>query len=76
MVTFVPMKPNEIRAELIRHNVKVTNIAKSLGLKHPNVSRVIAGDRPTKRIRVAIAEAINKPVSEIWPDSTKENADA
>ncbi len=62
------MKPNEIRAELIRRNVRVTDIASSLGLPHPNVCAVIAGKRPTKHIRRAIAKAINKPVREIWPE--------
>lgn len=64
------MTPNEIRAELIRHGVKVIDIAQQCGIKHPNVSAVIAGQRPTAYIREAIAKAINKPVTEIWPEKT------
>lgn len=64
------MKPNQIRAELLLNDKRITDIARELGLKHPNVSAVIAGKRPTLHIRKAIAKAINKPVDEIWP--TKE----
>jgi len=61
------MTPNEIRAELIRRNITVTSIAKQLGLKQPNVSAVIRGGRRTPKVRKAIADAIGKSVSEIWP---------
>lgn len=62
------MKPNEIRAELMRHNVQQSEIARELGITRPNVSVVVSGKRPNPIIRAAIAKAINKPVSEIWPD--------
>jgi lambda repressor-like predicted transcriptional regulator len=63
------MTPNEIRAELMIKGVRVIDIAANLGIKHPNVSAVIAGKRPTGHIRQAIASAINKSVSEIWPEA-------
>ncbi len=66
------MKPNEIRAELLKNNIKVIDIAKKCGVKYQNVSGVIAGRRSTSYIREAIAEATSKPVSEIWPEDEKE----
>lgn len=69
------MKPKEIRAELILNEIKVQDIAKECGVARPNVSRVIAGGRRTWHIREAIARAIKKPVSEIWPETAKEGKD-
>ncbi len=62
------MEPNEIRAELLKKNIQVTEIARQLGVTHPNVSVVISGKRPNPKVRKAIAKAINKSVAEIWPE--------
>ena len=66
------MEPNEIRAEMVRRKVTVVSIAKSLGVRQPNVSQVIYGVRPTRRIRQAIADSIDRPIDEIWPDTAEE----
>lgn len=66
------MKPNEIRSEMIRKEVTVTSIAKKLGIKQPAVSQVIYGVRRNPRIREAIANAIEKPVSALWPGQVDE----
>ena len=50
-------------------------IAKALGVSRQVVYQVINGDISSPRIRLAIAEAIGKPVSEIWPDA-KTNQEA
>lgn len=65
------MTPKQIRAELILHDKKVTGIARKLKLPHSNVSSVIAGHQRMAHVREAIAHAINKKVSEIWPESAK-----
>lgn len=62
------MKPNEIRAELIKRGIKVTDIAEQCGVKQPNVSAVISGGRSTLHIRKAISRAIKTTISEIWPE--------
>lgn len=64
----IGMKANEIRADLVRNNITVTSIARSLNMAIPTVSQVISGVRSNPRIRQAIATSINKPVSDIWPD--------
>ena len=63
------MNVNNIKAELIMKNVKQTEIARSLGITSASVNEVITGRRKNPRIREAIAAAINKPVSEIWPEA-------
>lgn len=63
------MKQNEIRAELVRRGVKTVDIAAECNVARPSVSHVIAGRRSTLHIRKAIAKAIEKPVSEIWPET-------
>ena len=54
--------------------ITVTSIAETVGAKRSNVSMVISGVRPTPRIRAAIAEAIGRPVDEVFPPETKEAA--
>lgn len=68
----IGMKPNEIRAEMVRRKITVVSIAKSLGVKQPTVSQVIYGIRPTRRIRQAIADSICRKIDEIWPENIEE----
>lgn len=63
------MKPYEIRAALILAQVPMKELGKCLGVSPQHVGNVISGRRKTPRIRAAVAEAIGKQVSEIWPDS-------
>ncbi len=65
------MEPNEIRAAMVLARVTITSIAKKLGVAPQWVHAVITGKRPTPRIRQAIAEAIGKPVDEIWPSMSR-----
>jgi len=68
------MKPNEIRAELIRNNIKVKDIAAGCSVASQQVSMAISNKRPYVRIRQAIADALteatDKPVliSDLWPE--------
>ena len=65
------MQPHEIRAALVLARVTITSIARDLGVKPPTVHAVITGKRPTPRIRQAIAEAIGRPVEEVFPTSRR-----
>lgn len=67
--TTVIMKPNEIMAELVLKNITTTAIGKTLGVHRPHVSAVIHGRSRTPRVRAAIAEALGKPVDEVFPES-------
>jgi transcriptional regulator with XRE-family HTH domain len=58
-----------IRSYMVKAGVTVLQIARQLGMRPPTVSQVIHGVRKNPRIREAIAAAINRPISELWPDT-------
>ena len=62
------MKANQIRAELILRDITGLDIAKKLGISKQAVSAVVNGRTRSRVVRQAIAEAINKPVSEVFPE--------
>lgn len=66
------METNEIKAELIIKGVSITNLAKNLLVSQPFVSQVIHGTRKNTRVRQAIAKAIGKKISEVWPTASQE----
>lgn len=70
------MTPNEIRAALLIKGVKVNDIAKSLNLSHSNVSVVISGGRPNHKVRQAIANAVGKSISDLWPEKQPQSNEA
>ena len=51
--------------------VQVNDIARQLNLAHSNISVVIHGHRPNLKVRQAIAAALGKSVSEIWPEKAE-----
>jgi predicted transcriptional regulator len=67
------MEANDIRAEMVRRKITVVSIAKKLGIAQPSISQVITRKKHTLYIRQAIAEAIDRPVEEVFPE-TKEAA--
>jgi len=60
------MKPAKIRALLIEHQVKQTDIAKELGVTPAAVSRVIRGDYKSRRTQEAIATKVRVPFEKMW----------
>jgi predicted transcriptional regulator len=62
------MKGYFIRQLLADKKVKVNDIAKDLGVSQVVVSRVIHGQTKSFRVKSAIAQAVNKPVSDLWPE--------
>lgn len=62
------MEPNEIKAHLILKQITLSSIAKKLGVTRGAVSQVIHNIHSNPRIRKAIADALEKPVNEIWPE--------
>ena len=66
------METKKIKSDLILAGVTQSEIARSLNVAVACVNDVVTGKRKNPRIRAAIAEAINKPVSEIWPDAKPE----
>lgn len=60
-------KPEKIRAELILHGKRQTEIAKKLGVSPVIVANVIKNTRTSGRVRKEIAKAVKSTVKEIWP---------
>lgn len=67
------MSPNEIKAELVRRGIKIKDIAHQAGVSGEAVTMAISGKYTYRgrRIRPYIARAIDRTVSEIWPESTR-----
>lgn len=57
----------DIRSALKARKITQTEIANMLKVTVVSVNDVISGKRKNPRIRKAIALAIGKPVSELWP---------
>jgi len=68
------LTPNYIRAELIKRGIKSTDLATDQKVTPQFISNVIHGHKANLRIRQAIAEAIGRPVHEIWPDKNNKEA--
>jgi lambda repressor-like predicted transcriptional regulator len=65
-ITGPRMTPREIRAHLILNGVKVTEIAKQLGVNQSAVSLIITQRQNSQRIQEAVAKAINLPFEKVW----------
>jgi lambda repressor-like predicted transcriptional regulator len=65
-----------IRAEMVRVGVTNAQIARSAQVVPNYVYFVISGKRKGYRIRRAIAEAVNQPVEQLWPDTPLEQRTA
>ena len=52
---------------MVNARLRVPELAKRIGVSHQAVYSTIKGLNASPRIRSAIAEAIGKPVEEIWP---------
>jgi len=60
------VKPLEIKAEIIRKGHSLTSIADEAEASVSEVSRCISGDGLYQKIRVIIAERLEKPIEEIF----------
>lgn len=60
------MKPEEIKAELVRRKISVSEIARRDGCSVVQVTRCINGDGLYSRTRETIADAIEKPVEKVF----------
>lgn len=65
------MKGHEITYLLRQSGSGVKKIAAKLGISQPAVTKAIYNKCPMLRIKQAVADAIGKPVSELWPDAQK-----
>jgi len=61
------LKPKVIRGHIYTAGLTPEALAKKLGVSESAISQTIHGLLKSPRIRQAIADAIGKPVEEIWP---------
>jgi len=61
------MSPLEIKVDILKHGFSQAGIASSIGVSRQEVWNVINGNRTTRRVRIVIAKAINKPLLEVFP---------
>lgn len=65
------MNNREIKALIVLQGISISAIARKVGVTRQWVSQVVNGHKPSKRIRKAIASALNKPVEDMWPDNNR-----
>ncbi len=65
------MKPERIKYLLALRGITQQKIADMVGVSPPNVAAVISGERKTPHIQGAIAEAIDRPISQVFPKKKK-----
>jgi len=62
------MTPNEIKGAMLMRGITQSEVAKVHCCGQTRVSNVINGRSANLQIRIAIAEAIDMPITEIFPD--------
>lgn len=68
------MNPIEIKILMIRAGITQADIGRKLGLSRAFINQVVLGHRPTKQVKQAIAEAVGKPVEDLWPEESPNKA--
>jgi len=66
-------KTRNVNQLLKKAGVKQIDIARRLGVSAQFVNAVASGKRSTFRVKTAIAEALNKPITDLWPAAEQEN---
>jgi len=61
-------KKTKVNRLLRLAGVKQKDIAAQVGVTPQFVNSVVNGRRTTPRVALAIASALGRPVSELWPD--------
>lgn len=61
----------KIKSLMILNDVKQPELAQKLNCSQPAISRVIHGKSTSARIRLAIAQALDKTVEQLWPETKK-----
>ena len=60
------MKPQEIKAALIKNKITQVSIARDIGVSQPSVNMVIEGRLVSRRIRQAISDKVRIPFEKVW----------
>lgn len=60
------MTPRDRKAELVRRGIKMTQIARSIGMSGGHVEATIAGKRRSPRVEEAVAALLDRTVDEVF----------
>lgn len=66
----MPMRPRDRKAELVRAGVTQADIARQTGFSPAYVNDVIAGNRRSPAIEAAVAQAIQRPIDQVFDRTT------
>ena len=66
------MTKTDIKIEMIKRNITLKDIADSLGVSISAICKVKNRASVSKRIQKTIADAINRPVEEVFPPKEAE----
>ena len=61
-------KAMKIKVEMLKKRLSGAEIARKAGVDRSAVYHVIAGRSTSKRLRQAIADALDMPYDEVWED--------
>lgn len=60
-----------IKARMVVRGVTTVDIAREAGVSRTWVSLVLHGHKRSKKVERAIAQAVGKPVEELWPNNNR-----
>lgn len=63
----------KIRAMLVERGITCAAIARQLGLTRATVTDVVTGGRQSRRVKLAVAEALRMKPSQLWPEDFPNN---
>jgi transcriptional regulator with XRE-family HTH domain len=63
----MPMTARQRKAALVEHGKRQADIARATGFSEGYVSDVLKGNRRSPMIETAVAEAIQRPLEEVFP---------
>ena len=65
------MTPTDRKILLLRANVKQADIARDLNISQATVYKIIHDQKTSRRVRDAVARALDLPIEELWPQAKK-----
>lgn len=66
----------KIRALLVEEGITLASIARRMGLTKSTVCDVVTGGRQSRRVKLAVAQALRMKPKELWPEDFQNNRHA
>lgn len=62
----IVLTPFERKVGLMKRGISMSEIGRSLGITGAQVSYVVAGQRRSPRVEIAVAEALGEPIEKVF----------